>query len=846
MADTPEKEDALLSKTELSNRSVIADPLIGFLLEDRYRIIEPIGMGGWGKVYKAKHATLNMDLAVKIVHQQHLRDELGMKRFEQEALLLSRVENPHIVRIIDHGLAPAPFIVMEYIHGIQLNKWLQTNGPMPPEMAIELFLQLCDALSAAEAIRIVHRDLKPSNILIGTDTEGIQCKILDFGLAKFIDAGETERLTATGEILGSPAYMPPEQWKGQCDHRSDIYSLGCIMYEVLSGKPPFSAQFGLEYMSKHVSDTPPPFSQLHVAAKLPVGLEDIVNKCMQKSPANRYQSSLACREDLLRLKSGSKPSITLLEKIKRVRTRNLVGACIIPVLLIGAFFWNQQRMAQIAEKTQYESSGFRGQYFEKKSYSGANLPSFESCKDKLPAPVLEDDPHYVELYWKAWQLAFQHLKRPAPGSPLVSNFIDAAFGKNLYQWDTVFMMGFGRYGHRAFPFIESLDNFYARQYENGYICQAIQKSNGNDVTYEDHQNSLNPPLFAWAETEYARLSGDESRLAKVLQVLEHHAEWLENYRRKAGTIHGLYWNTRIGSGMDTTPRSGSGWVDMSTQMALTYGRIAEIESLLGKKALAEAHRKRAYEIAKAINRFMWNDKDGLYYDIDDQGKPIPCKSAACFWPMLAGISDEHQVSKLMLNLKDPKTFWRHNVFPSLAADQPEYEPGESGWQGGVMAPTNVMIVKGLDNYPAVKEQAEFTVAAVRRYLDNMYAVYKTSGTIWQDYSAESEAHANGSKPDFVGWSGLGPIQLLIEDVIGIQADGLAKTIKWRLTRSDRHGVENLQFGGITASLISARRDNLNSPAEITVTADKPFELQISGHTTKVFQVTAGKHLYRLD
>lgn len=841
--DTPKIKNASLSQGESTSKPLFADPFIGFVLEERYRITELIGTGGWGKVYRARHVTLDMDLAVKIVHEHHLKDKQGLKRFEQEAQLLSRVENQHIVRIIDHGLSPAPFIVMEYVPGTPLSDWLKDNGSMPPQMAIDLFLQLCDALSAAEAIRIVHRDLKPSNILLKTSADGIQCKVLDFGLAKFVEMNDmAERLTATGEILGSPAYMPPEQWKGQCDHRSDIYSLGCIMYEVLTGKPPFSAQFGLEYMSKHVSDLPPAISQSNSLSRIPVGLEDIVNKCMQKSPANRYQSSLACRDDLLRLKAGSRPAINLLERLGDVTRRRLIGVCsALLIVLCGAFFLAQQ-MRTIGE---YEDTGRRGEYFAKASYAGAPIPRFENCRDKLPKPIIEDSPQYLELYWTAWRLAFQNLKRPPAGSPLVSNFIDPAFGPAIFQWDTAFMMPFGRYAHHVFPFIESLDNFYCRQYHSGYICQEILQADGADAI-KNHENTVNPPLFAWAELEYARISGDRSRFAKVIPVLRKHAEWLDLYRRKPGAAHKLFWNTPDGSGMENTPRSGSGWVDMSAQMVLMYKCLAEIEGYQNEKESAAKHRKQAADIAALINQWMWNDADGLYYDLDDRGNQIRVKTIACFWPMLAGICNEHQVTRLMANLKDPKLFWRHNVFPSLAADHPDYKEDGSCYLGGVWAPTNDMIIKGLDNYPAVEGEKELAVEAVRRYLDSMYAVYKSTGTIWQNYSAESDARAKWAKPDFVGWSGLGPIQLLIEDILGIQADGLEKRINWRLTRTDRHGIENMQFGDITASLVAARRESAKSPAEITVTTDKPFELRVLGRKTAVFQVPAGKHSYHVD
>lgn len=821
-------------------RTNFDDPFIGLIIGDRYQIIERIGTGGWGSVYKARHLTLSMDLAIKIVHQHHLQDELSIRRFEQEAQLLSRVDSPHIVRIIDHGMSPSPFIVMEYVPGISLRNWLKTQGPMPPQMAIDLFLQLCEALGAAEAIHIVHRDLKPANILLKSDIEGVDCKILDFGLAKFFDVESSEeKLTNTGEILGSPAYMSPEQWKGQCDHRSDLYALGCIMYETLTGKPPFSAQRGLEYMSKHVTERPPTISQSIVGNKLPAGIADIIYKCLEKTPANRYQSSMACREDLMKLKAGGKPSINIFEKLRRnSNTLVVIGAFLLCLGLCASYFWYQSR------DVEYNLSQSRGKYFEKKIYSGAAVPKFESSKNKLPNPILEDDPQLVELYWKAWELAFQNLRRPPAGSPLVSNY--SSLGANLYQWDTIFITMFGRYGQQAFPFIESLDNFYARQYENGYICQVFAVSDGADRVFSSREDTVNPPLFAWAELEYARLTGDSSRFRKVFPVLTKHAEWLEKYRRKAGTVHGLYWNTRLGSGMDTTPRSGSGWVDMSSQMVLMYKSMAEIASQLKIDKSAQEYQQRAFEIAKSINRYMWDDKDGLYYDIDDQAMPIPCKSVACFWPMLAGVCNDDQVLKLMNNLRDPKTFWRHNVFPSLAADQATYIPDSNDWHGAVWAPSNVMIVKGLDNYPECEGQEKLAVGAVKRYLDNMYAVYKNTGTIWQNYSTESDTHGKMCLPDFVGWSGAGPIQLLIEDIIGIQADGSRKKIHWRLARSDRHGIEKFQFGGITASLVCARRINTNSPAVLTITTDAPFDLRVSGHKVKNFRVLPGTHSYHLD
>jgi hypothetical protein len=310
------------NSTDADIRSVMADPFIGFELDGTYQIVELLGAGGFGNVYRATHLTFGTDFAVKIVHKHHLQNDENLKRFEREAKLLSRIESPYIVKIVDHGFLPAPYIIMEYVDGIPLSKWLKTNGSMNSQMAIDLFLQLCEGLSAAEAVKVVHRDLKPANILLKSSGNKIQASILDFGLAKFVEQSiGAEKLTSTGDVLGSPPYMSPEQWKGNCDQRSDIYSLGCIMYEVMAGRPAFSAQYGVDYLNKHLSERPESISAVNQREKFPKALEDIVYKCMQKSPANRYQSSSACRADLKKVKIGRRPFIILAEEKTLVNTK---------------------------------------------------------------------------------------------------------------------------------------------------------------------------------------------------------------------------------------------------------------------------------------------------------------------------------------------------------------------------------------------------------------------------------------------------------------------------------------------------------------------------------------------
>ncbi|RPH74592.1 hypothetical protein EHM76_03240, partial [bacterium] len=242
---------------------------------------------------------------------------------------------------------------------------------------------------------------------------------------------------------------------------------------------------------------------------------------------------------------------------------------------------------------QYEDIGERGKYFSKKEYTDTSIPSFEENENKLPQPVLTNNPEYIDLYWAAWKMAFNHFKKPPEGSPFVSNFIDEAFAPNIFQWDTFFMIMFMRYAHFTFPAVQSLDNFYSRQYENGYICREIVEQTGEDFVFESRDHTVNPPLFSWTEVESYKVTGDKSRFESVLPAIIKYTEWLEKYRKKENTKHSLYWQTGLGSGMDNTPRSGSAWTDMSAQMVMCYNDIAAMYEETGNKNEGEKYRLKA-------------------------------------------------------------------------------------------------------------------------------------------------------------------------------------------------------------------------------------------------------------
>lgn len=280
------------------------EDLVGTVLENKYEILEKIGAGGMGAVYKARHQLMHRQVAIKMVLAQLSANSMTLKRFTQEARATSQLNHPNILTVFDFGISPnnQPYLVMDFLEGVNFGRVLEETRQIPIARAIGIFLQVCAALGHAHQKGIVHRDLKPSNImLIELDGQPDFVKVLDFGIAKVLSSvdGETDNLTRTGEVFGSPLYMSPEQFRGKSmDARSDIYSLGCVMYRSLAGICPVTGKDVLECMYKHVNESIPPFSVTAPEAEIPERLEAIIMKALAKDPDERYASMNDLRADL--------------------------------------------------------------------------------------------------------------------------------------------------------------------------------------------------------------------------------------------------------------------------------------------------------------------------------------------------------------------------------------------------------------------------------------------------------------------------------------------------------------------------------------------------------------------
>jgi serine/threonine-protein kinase len=271
---------------------------IGKDIAGQFRILQRIGSGGMGAVYKAEQPEMNRFVAIKILHPKYVSRPDLVSRFRREARAMSHLSHPNTARVFMYGQLEdgACYIVMEYLEGKNLAQVTRAEGMLQPARAGNIMVQVCGALEEAHRQGMVHRDLKPENIFL-TQQGGIADfpKVLDFGLAKV-----TQRemrpgsliLTQEGMVFGTPEFMSPEQARGQSlDARSDIYSLGCILYEMLTGKLPFDASQPMDYLALQIRGTPIPLSQRIPGLSFPPGLEPVVMKTLEKDPANRYPTA---------------------------------------------------------------------------------------------------------------------------------------------------------------------------------------------------------------------------------------------------------------------------------------------------------------------------------------------------------------------------------------------------------------------------------------------------------------------------------------------------------------------------------------------------------------------------
>jgi hypothetical protein len=297
-SDICDEDDVLLVTTELS-------PTIVMAFFDRYQILSVVGSGGMSVVYHAVHKMLDRPVAIKLMDQGLVRNTAAVRRFQREAQMVSRLNHPNVVTMHDFGITNEgqPYMVMDFVAGETLAETLYKTPSLSQLRAKRISLQCASGLGQAHRLGIVHRDVKPGNIILDKDQSGDDLvKIVDFGIAKVWAESADASLTMAGEFFGTTAYMSPEQCRGQkVDQRSDVFSLGCVIFEMLSGQPPFEGKTEFDTLQMIVSAATPSVRDRRPDVSVPFEFEWIINKALEKDPDNRYQSMDELIMDLVKV-----------------------------------------------------------------------------------------------------------------------------------------------------------------------------------------------------------------------------------------------------------------------------------------------------------------------------------------------------------------------------------------------------------------------------------------------------------------------------------------------------------------------------------------------------------------
>ena len=454
--------------------------------------------------------------------------------------------------------------------------------------------------------------------------------------------------------------------------------------------------------------------------------------------------------------------------------------------------------------------------------------SFEEARQILPNPIWEGHAKEIEMYWRAWEIAIGNIRAPQPGSGFVSSYLDTAYNGNIFMWDSSFILMFARYGNRFFPFQRTLDNFYAKQHPDGFICRAIT-ADGADCFERYDPVSTGPNLMPWCEMVYYHQFGDTERLHKIFPALCAYYKWLRlNHTWRNGT----YWSSGWGTGMDNMPRVPDGyspiyshghmvWLDTNLQQLFMAGLLLEMGFYLERWQEIEELEDEMKMLTSYIRTHLWDEESGFLYDEYADGSLCKAKGIGAYWALMTDVLTKPQTDRMVSLLNDTTTFKRPYMVPSLAADHPKYKENGRYWQGGIWPGTNYMVMLGLYKKGSLTECREVP----RNHYAQVFEVYKQTNTLWEYYAPEKAAAGFMARKDFVGWTGLAPIAELIEFILGIKADYAENQIVWDLDLKEAHGIERYPFGpeGVITLKAAARRNSSEEP-RITVNSNVPFKL----------------------
>lgn len=459
------------------------------------------------------------------------------------------------------------------------------------------------------------------------------------------------------------------------------------------------------------------------------------------------------------------------------------------------------------------------------------------------------DQDFVDLYDQTWALVQDFLQKGTPENGFQKQYFNYPQSRTINQFESIMSTFFLVYSNRNFPASPQLDNFYERQEPSGAIRGDYAVADGKAVLHKDNPEGVNPPLFAWAEYNMYHKIGNKKRIKEVMPILEKYFTWLESvYKRECG----LYEVPLSATKMDNSPRKGTHYpVDFNAQQAMNALYMSELGDILNDKEISFKYKKQYFSIKTRINSLMWNEKDGLYYDLDKDRNQLNVKTIASFWPLLAEIPNDAKAEKLLAHIKNPETFGTEHPFPTLAACEPAFEKSGMGFRGSVYPPFTFMMVKGLEKYGAYDLARASAIRHLYYMLDSLHPEGKEKGNVWEAYAPRSEGPSKWPgkegfpRPQFLPYTALSTIALMIENVVGLYISLPKKTVDWMIPTMEIMGIENLSLKRNFITILSSKSGR---GWEIRLESEKLyyFTIDILGKKKKTLPIPSGKCSMLID
>ncbi len=458
------------------------------------------------------------------------------------------------------------------------------------------------------------------------------------------------------------------------------------------------------------------------------------------------------------------------------------------------------------------------------------------------------DQDFVDIYNKTWTWLYDFWKKGSKKNGFQAKYFNYHDNTYINQYEACLSTFFLVYSNNIFQATPALDNFYSKQEESGAIRGIYSEEDGTAVLSDDNPEGLLPPLFSWAEYNIYHKIGQKKRLKDVIPVLENYYAWIENTFQDE---NGLYAVPLSSVEMGNTPRDNAVFlIDFNTMQALNALYLSAIGDILNDKEISFRYKKKYFSLKTRINKLMWDEEDGFYYDLDKNCEKVKVQTIASYWTLLAEIPNEDKANALIEKLVD-ETFGTENPFPSLATTDERFDSAGGGFRGSVFPHLTFILVKGLEKYARNDLARECAIRHLYYILDTLHPENEKKGDIYEAYApmkegpAKWEGNENFPRVSFLAYTALSTITLMIENVIGLYISLPRKTVDWIIPTLEIMGIEDLS---LKRNMITILGNKSGRGWEIRLESEKLyyFTINILGLKKKTLPIPSGKCSMLID